>query len=366
LHQLKATQEAGHRPPGPIYLAQRLGPPAAKLAIGSNGSLAVGCPQAVAPLQGSGPTPDGATPASPAPDHRLRTGPGEGDLLVAQAHPLPRRSTVAPLKNQRPFPRCARATALAVRPDRSDRGGSIQPLQPRRSHTGSAAASLCANCLGWRLSSRTGKLQPAASTTCHGSTCWLPITFTCSGPRRLQPWRSKFPCRDQRTGPKEGQSPEVVEPLSWRRLIAQAAAALPTPGARALGGLGTLETLDSQLTNGSAPSDHHPAACPLASETSNPSVFAIADQAQAATALAFFGERRVTGARAINSSNFELADHKLPWGLEAGRPRSLLKVSTPLEQPGAPQPSKFLASSEPSAQQRMQGACGGAPASQGR
>jgi len=92
-------------------------------------------------------------------------------------------------------------------------------------------------------------------------------------------------------------------------------------------GLWRRETHSSQL--GARQSDHPSSGVPARHREIQILLFAIADQAQAATALAFLRERRVTGAEGHQPSNSSLLITKTAWGLSWPASK-LLQVRRPI------------------------------------
>jgi len=128
MHQLKATQEAGHRPANLTWPSALVLQPAAKRwPFGSKTDLCSGLPRLLRPLQESGPTRTVATPAAQHRDHRCglvtgggRPAGGSGSIQLAQ---YDRRSPRA--SRPAPFP-AAPVRRLAVDQESiRNRGGSI-------------------------------------------------------------------------------------------------------------------------------------------------------------------------------------------------------------------------------------------------
>jgi len=186
MHQLKANA-------GPLGIGraqfhwQRLGR-SKRWPFGLETDLCSGPAQAVAAAPGSWANADRCTPCQ-AQHETSGCGlvPGRAPA-GGSGSPIAQTIDVAPLKTKAPFPLRRRRTAGGRTRSSATVRMQHQPLKPRRfSVNRSRRRHLCCNCLGWRLSSRTGKLQPAASNnliTLH--LLAFAITFNCSGPRRLQ------------------------------------------------------------------------------------------------------------------------------------------------------------------------------------
>jgi len=181
------------------------------------------------------------------------------------------------------------------------------------------------------LSQQERGMQPSGPPPDHGSPLAADHVHTASGPRRLS-HGGVVRSRDQPHRPKKRPISRGCGAAFPAALIAQ----LPLRSHRelgALGGLGTLETLDSQLHNGRAPSRSSipKRRARSASEKSRSSVRHCRPGAKAQLPWLSSVRRRVTEPRAINSKQSSLLITKPALGLELAGSKL-----APGEQPSKP------------------------------